>query len=143
MNPKHYQGNPCKYGHSGIRWKSTRYCVVCNYEKSKRWNESKNGTTYHRDRHIFNKYRLTSGQVDELLGKQGGRCAICRHEIETTNDRGRFSVCVDHDHSTGRVRGLLCNHCNRGLGMFLDNTEYLQNAIEYLERLQVGNKGDT
>lgn len=50
-------------------------------------------------------------------------CAICGSEEK---------LVVDHDHKTGKVRAMLCNHCNRGLGHFRDNPATLQNAIEYL-----------
>jgi hypothetical protein len=70
------------------------------------------------------RYGITATQFDELLAKQGGVCAICGRENPEH---------VDHDHETGKVRGILCFNCNGGLGQFSDNTERLANAIEYLE----------
>lgn len=55
---------------------------------------------------------------------RGGRCDICRTVHPT--------LCVDHDHVTGTIRGLLCNNCNAGLGFFADNAEWLQRAATYL-----------
>lgn len=62
----------------------------------------------------------------ELYASQAGLCAICGKEPE---DR---RLAMDHCHATGRVRGLLCMHCNVGLGMFKDNKEVLEKAIAYL-----------
>lgn len=59
-----------------------------------------------------------------LLEAEGGHCAICFQP----------ATAVDHDHHTGKVRGLLCKHCNVGLGMFADDPERLENAILYLSR---------
>lgn len=72
------------------------------------------------------RYRLTVEQRDELFKKQNECCAICK----TNQDTRGFSV--DHCHKTGKIRGLLCNKCNTGLGMFGDNKENLKQAIEYL-----------
>ncbi len=59
-------------------------------------------------------------------------CAICKKE-ETVKNRGKIRcLAIDHCHTTGKVRGLLCSRCNTGLGLFKDNPEYLQNAITYL-----------
>ena len=69
-------------------------------------------------------YGITEEEYYALLDKQGGHCACCP---QTEN------LVVDHCHTTGAVRGLLCPRCNHGLGHFRDNTEYLQNAIAYLE----------
>jgi len=71
------------------------------------------------------KYNLTEGEFYELFDKQDGRCAICHVEMD--------KPCVDHDHKTGRVRGLLCTQCNTGLGMFKDSIRNLASAIVYLE----------
>jgi hypothetical protein len=75
------------------------------------------------------EYGITLEDYDRMYDEQNGRCAICR-----TNTPGgpgeRF--CVDHCHSTGTVRGLLCNNCNRALGHFKDDALLLQQAIKYL-----------
>ena len=71
---------------------------------------------------------ITYTQYQEILSQQGSRCAICKiHESKLTK-----SLCVDHDHNTGRVRGLLCQTCNDGIGRFDDNIELLKVAIDYL-----------
>ena len=64
-----------------------------------------------------------------MLANQNGKCAICA----TTEHRGRGNFYVDHDHSTGKIRGLLCNPCNIALGMFRDSIDTLKKAISYLE----------
>lgn len=66
----------------------------------------------------------------QLLKSQGGVCAICK--ASKAGGQGHFHV--DHDHRTGRFRGLLCSNCNRGLGMFADDTARLRAAIRYLRR---------
>lgn len=73
-------------------------------------------------------YGLTPDQYDELLASQEGRCAICR--TETPGGKGGWHV--DHDHATGKVRGLLCDNCNNGLGRFADDPIRIQRAIDYL-----------
>lgn len=77
------------------------------------------------------KYGITPENYQELFKRQNGCCAICKSsEVSTT--RRAYNLFVDHDHETGKVRGLLCHHCNAGLGQFKDKTESLQKAIEYL-----------
>lgn len=65
----------------------------------------------------------------ELLKKQDGACAICG---KTPNENGK-RLAVDHCHSTGTVRGLLCSTCNQGIGLFKDNPSLLKSAISYIE----------
>ena len=75
------------------------------------------------------KYGLTLAQYDAMLAAQRGCCAICKAGIPG----GRGDWCVDHDHGTNAVRGLLCSPCNVGLGAFKDNTVSLRDAALYLE----------
>ena len=74
------------------------------------------------------KYSLTLSQRKEMLVGQGGKCAICDKE----ESQCRKPFVVDHDHKTGKVRGLLCFKCNTGLGQLGDNTESLMRALNYL-----------
>ncbi len=74
------------------------------------------------------KYGLTGAQVIEMMESQRRRCAICDAPL----DVHRFHV--DHDHTSGKVRGLLCRFCNNGLGMFRDNIPALERAASYLRK---------
>jgi hypothetical protein len=71
-------------------------------------------------------YGISVQQYDVLLANQGGLCAICR-KVPT-----RKRLCVDHDHETGQVRGLLCDNCNTGIAMLKESEEILHSAIAYL-----------
>lgn len=132
MNDKHYQGKPCRYGHSGVRYKSTRYCVDCNYDKSKRWAQSEYAKAYMSKKHIYNTYRLTDEQFNRMFAECERLCSICKVPM-VVGGRKSNSVCVDHDHITGEIRGLLCNNCNRAIGLFFDNKNILLSAVKYLE----------
>lgn len=74
---------------------------------------------------------LTLEAFAELLQLQGGRCALCEHEHVAGH--ARKSLVVDHDHSTGAVRGLLCHSCNRAIGLMHDDAQRLRFAAQYLE----------
>jgi uncharacterized protein YbaR (Trm112 family) len=73
-------------------------------------------------------YGITLEDYVEMFDSQNGVCAICFKECKTKN-----SLSVDHDHTTGKVRGLLCNACNRAIGMLGDSPEILRKAADYLE----------
>jgi predicted nucleic acid-binding Zn ribbon protein len=75
-------------------------------------------------------YGITPAEYVALLESQGGRCAVCRTDVPG----GKGGWHVDHDHATGRVRGVLCNNCNQGLGRFMDDPTRLRAALGYLER---------
>lgn len=77
-------------------------------------------------RKLKRSYNLTYQDYETMINDQDGRCAICFKEPT------RFHV--DHDHSTGKVRQLLCAQCNSGLGMFQDDPDVLLSAIEYLKK---------
>lgn len=70
------------------------------------------------------RYGVTMDQVTDMKAAQGGRCAICQRKTR---------LCLDHNHDTGAVRGLLCNSCNHALGLFRDNKENLVVAVQYID----------
>jgi hypothetical protein len=74
-------------------------------------------------------YGMTVEQYDALLLAQDGRCAICGTDKPYKN---KDKLCVDHDHITGIVRGLLCDRCNGLLGNAFDSVATLEKAIKYL-----------
>jgi len=83
-------------------------------------------TRDHRSDHLKRKFGLTIEGYNALLGSQGGRCAVCGREP------GRSNLHVDHDHNTGKIRGLLCFRCNGGLGQFKEKPARLLRAADYL-----------
>lgn len=79
------------------------------------------------------RYGITVSQYEAMWNKQLGACKICGDSIESHSKDRHKVACIDHNHATGRVRGLLCWHCNIGLGKFFDSTERLAKAIAYLK----------
>lgn len=138
--------------------KGKKFCTKCDAEKPLEQfdihHEGVNGTVYHasckrcradvsyvfnRRRNFESQYGITVARYEELHEMQGGLCAICG-EPEGKMQRGKvYMLSVDHDHVTGEVRGLLCNNCNRAIGLLKDNTDILKKAIRYLE---VGGESD-
>lgn len=82
--------------------------------------------------YIKSKFGITIDEYQRLLENQNGQCAICGYKEPqgaTRHDR----LYVDHNHDSGAIRGLLCMHCNAGIGHFKENLTILKNAIQYLE----------
>lgn len=107
------------------------YCKVCSNQRT---------TSYARDNKdkinpklfgysIKRRYNLSVEEFESLLISQKYMCAIC----ETTRCSSGRNFAVDHCHTTGKIRGLLCSSCNTGLGQFKDNKLLLQKAINYLD----------
>ena len=108
--------------------KTNAHCRDCHKKRCNvRWHSmsplEKQGTR------VLNLYGLTKEQYYEMYEKQQGKCAICEEEPKT-----KRLLHVDHCHSTGIIRGLLCSQCNTALGSFRDNPTLLNRAIEYLGR---------
>lgn len=78
----------------------------------------------YRDAELKYKYGIDSGSYDTLRSEQDNKCVICGIEKDV--------LCVDHNHKTGAIRGLLCFNCNKGLGMFRDSSECLIRAAKYI-----------
>jgi hypothetical protein len=74
-------------------------------------------------------YGLTDEQFHAMLQSQAYACALCGDAFKTTKDYN-----VDHDHTTGLTRAILCSHCNTGLGQFRDDSTLMRRAADYLDR---------
>ena len=105
------------------RSKRATYCKPCHNEISRRNREKHHGSG--RQFQLRRRYGLDSVEVEWLILRQDGVCAVCR--------KARAAH-VDHDHTTGIVRGVLCFKCNRGLGVFEDDLALLRKAQGYLRK---------
>lgn len=109
---------------------SVYLCKPCMNKKSKRW---KKDTRYFSNggwnRYLKKKYNLTVDQWEDMLSKQKGKCAICNVHFLDIKEK----LNVDHCHTTGKVRALLCSSCNKMLGNAKDNQDILLKSIEYLK----------
>jgi hypothetical protein len=76
-----------------------------------------------RKNHLVRNYKLTVEEYDKMVESQNSKCLICENQTK---------LFVDHDHSTGLVRGLLCDTCNRGIGYLKENKNNFLNSIKYL-----------
>jgi hypothetical protein len=84
-----------------------------------------------RDRLLRAKYGVSAEEYDRILAQQGGTCAICSGSKRDSRSR---ELPVDHDHTTGSIRGILCDPCNRTLGLFGDDPGTLRAAARYLRK---------
>jgi hypothetical protein len=140
---------------------STR-CIACREERNKqakeyykRWHDeirSGDKIYYHKNREHFKlrnknnnlkrKYGITLVQYDKMYREQGGKCGICSLIFTENINKGwggKNEPCVDHDHTTGEVRGILCRGCNLSLSM-IENEGFLLKSSQYLK--QVREKSD-
>lgn len=115
--------------------RTSSYCEPCrkqyrrdNIERTRAYTAANRDRI--RDASFRKIYGITLEHYNHLLSKQNGRCALCRTDVP--GGRGHFHV--DHNHETGKVRGLLCHNCNIGLGNFRDNPELLRRAARYISR---------
>lgn len=99
--------------------KEARKNTIFKYESSKKGKMAKR-------KKVLKKYGLTLENYETLYKNQEGKCAICETHYEV--------LCVDHDHKTNKVRGLLCKSCNKGLGIFGDTENGVQKALQYLTK---------
>jgi hypothetical protein len=98
-------------------------CKPCQAEVKKEM------APYYRNKHLEAKYGINQVVYEQMLKEQDGKCAVCFIEEKyTENSR----LCVDHNHETGEIRGLLCKKCNQALGLLQDNADFCESAGRYL-----------
>lgn len=112
-------------------------CKVCASEDTKNWNIQNKHTQ--RNRYLTRTYGITENEYNAMLLTQDNACLLCKTEFSA--EWGPDAPVVDHCHTHGHVRGILCNECNRGLGYFHDNKETLMNAIKYLSEEDLTSEG--
>lgn len=136
---KFMPSRPCANGHLSERYVVSGICVECQkrqkikhkgkYKETERKYYERNRDRV-RNNALKCNYGITLKEYNELLWKQGGRCAICRNILEL----GKRTH-VDHCHDTGRVRGILCHACNVGIGHFRHSPLLLKLAANYCEKI--------
>lgn len=112
---QHYLDNKESYHARVAAWRTANFDQVARTKRNAR---------------LKRVYGITAVEYDQILERQGFCCAICRSD---SNEEG-WSFAVDHCHDSFIIRGLLCNRCNRGLGLFKDDPDILRLAITYLEQ---------
>jgi hypothetical protein len=127
--------NPSKYPQGYFKEKECKWCgslfkpqapshLYCSQDcKDNGWSNN----------YLSRAYSISHKDYENLEEKQEGKCAICGSEGFIINKYGFKKIVVDHDHETGKVRGLLCHNCNRGLGLFQDSSDFLRKAANYLD----------
>lgn len=143
-----YLGTLCRLGHDydnsgkSMRSEASGLCIVCAREKSKRHyaryreirslqkreyrKENKDAVKCSKLRQSFG---ITLKEYNKILEEQNGLCAICERKCVSGK-----KLAVDHCHKTGKIRGLLCNACNLGIGKLGDSEESLLKALNYLRK---------
>jgi hypothetical protein len=127
----YYKRNRAKYRRAVQKWKQANPDRVraASHERylEKREQILKANKTWR----LKTNYGITPETYEVMREMQGGRCVICG----TDKPRGNHgTLCIDHDHKTGKVRGLLCGTCNRALGFFKDSESLLIAAAEYIRK---------
>lgn len=133
----------CRNGHAfdeanTYLYNGRRHCRKCRAARQKvRYDQglaTRSSAEVQRNAYLVRAFRITLADYEALLAAQDGVCAGCL-QPETIVVRGRVApLAVDHDHVTGKVRGLLCYNCNRGLGQLRDSPETLRRLAAYVER---------
>lgn len=109
-------------------------CKEYHKANQRRWNKSNPEKTHRR--HLRDLYGITLEDWQKVFAEQGGACKICRKHQSSM----KKALCVDHSHTTGEIRGLLCVKCNRAVGCLMDSPDLAQKLEAYLKTSTTGLK---
>lgn len=110
--------------------KKENICKQCISSSNKEYRKA--NTDKYRSQIYFKKFGITLEEYEKILSEQDGVCKICKNGETMIMNGQVIALAVDHCHKTGKVRGLLCQQCNSGIGCFKDNIEIMTYAIKYL-----------
>lgn len=108
------------------------YCKVCHNKRMRGSYRSE----YMKDYELKKNYGISLEDFENMHKDQDFRCAICSTHVRDINGKHKKTLCVDHCHETGVIRGLLCDKCNRGIGLLQDSPEVLASALSYLNKFK-------
>ncbi len=97
-------------------------------ESKRRYKQTVKGKFAYWKHHIKAAYGMTPEDYYAMFDKQKGSCGICKKEVNGKR------MCIDHDHVTGKIRELICDRCNKAIGLCEDNRELLRRMISYIGR---------
>lgn len=113
----------------------TRCCKECDLKRLKESHKANPSNQRIRDYKKRFGDTFTLPMFKQMEKEQNNLCAICFREERAHHQSGTLKkLAVDHDHMTGKIRGLLCSACNTAIGKLRDNVEVLKSAINYLEK---------
>lgn len=122
---------------NGNVWQSiSGVCRKCDVksQQGKEVRRKERTPHYHREKNLKKHYGLTIGDYASMLSAQDGKCAICRQESRVIRNGRLRPLFVDHNHETGKIRGLLCMSCNTAIAHACDDPAVLRAAADYLEK---------
>lgn len=122
MNRTYTPAKPCKHGHM-LRYVSSNNCVECQDLQRVKHRETV------RERRLLRLYGIDFADQERMADEQDRKCAICQEDF--TDNRAMH---VDHCHSSGKVRGLLCALCNQAIGLLKEDLDILRRAAAYIQR---------
>ena len=112
-------------------WKSA--CNECNLARRKEIYHERKHPDQQREKNLRKSFGLGVDDYETILRNQDYRCKLCGVSAEEEKKRTSKRLAVDHCHTTGKIRGLLCRKCNTGLGNFNDDINLMTKAINYLK----------
>ena len=107
-------------------------CASC-YNKVKSYKLSEAAERHKKDKRLQKTYGIDLEILEDFLESIGFKCMICKKPIIADGKTTKNKACIDHDHITGKIRGLLCFNCNMGIGYLKDNPIFLFSAAKYLQ----------
>lgn len=116
------------YSESRTRWAANNRDKMREYQRNYKRRKAIEYADVQKNSRLKINYDITLDDYNQMLVEQEYKCLICASDLKS--DR---NTCVDHNHSTGAVRGLLCRQCNRTLGLLKDCQKTLKRALAYLE----------